>query len=624
MKNTPKAWVERIRRTERVNKDKKDESQRLKKAYAGDFVNRRGEETSKYTIRVNFIYTFVETVLAAVFGGDPKVTGRPKKDPRAQQAAELAAYNTNYWSKELDARAEFRDAIFDQFFGPAAIFTGWEYVTEMLEDGTERVVRDQPLIRWLNFWEDVRVDPDSLRTRRARWMARRITVPHDEFVEDQSIKQEYREGEHALKATVRPEDTPDDNPYTRDKRSTPSDPDWISYWEVWDRSKMQRLLVHESCDGYLNANDDFSWPFEMEYKDDPFPITILHAKEDPFGPMSISEFRPIEDQIWERVRLRSVQGAIARRSAPKYVFEKGAATKDQLNKLQKSDLLSMNEVQSIGKIQLLPAPEIPQAFYQWDGQIAEDLGNASGFSEFENNRLANTATEASIAEGRSNMRREERTRKIENFVVAVLSKVLMLTQQLQNRETTFIIDPENLLQGAPEVFNVTKEQIQGEFELEMIAGSMEHVNVESLKRDLLKFLEIAAQSGEANIPTILTELAKLLNLDPQQVLITPEQKQQQMDANKDPAVAFDKIKFDQLGPLDQRRLIEKGYQDAGIQPLQAGPRDAAMQQLQALEGGAAAMQQRPNTSMPDNASQNLVGNPNPVTPVQGASLTGDR
>lgn len=628
-KSEPKRWVERIRRTERANKDKRDEAMRLKQAYIGEFKNRAGEDVSKYTIKVNFIYYFIETVMASVFGGEPKVIGKAKKNPAEQKAAELWAYNTNYWARELDTRSEFRDAIFDSFFGPAAIFTGWDFETVIEKDEmgneVERPVRDQPQVRWLNFFEEVRVDPDVLRTRRARWMARRITETHDEFIENQSIKEEYRTGEKAIKPTERPEDLQDNSPYARERRSQPSDPDWVSYWEVWDRSKMQRKLVHESCSEFLNANDDYSWPFELEYKDNPFPITILHAKEDPFSPISISEFRPIEDQIWERVRLRSVQGAIARRSAPKYLFQKGAGTKEQINKLQKSDLLSANELNDISKFTLMPAPEIPQGFYQWDGQLAQDLGNSSGLAEFENQRLANTATEASIAEGRGDLRRRERLNKIEDFVVTVLTKMGMLCQQLQTRETTFMIDPENLMEGEPEVFNVTREQIQGEFNLEMIAGSMEHVNTESLKRDLLKFLEVAAQSGEANIPIILSKIAELLNLDPQQVLITPEDKQAQMESGKDPAVAFDKIKYDQLDPISQRRVLEKAYKEAGIETLSPGPAQAAMGQLQALEGGGNNGGGSPaKSSFSENVSQNMVGNQNPVTPVNAASMEGKR
>lgn len=634
-------WIQRIRRAEQSNKDKRDEAIRFKRAYVGDFVSYRGNEVSKYTLRVNFIYTFVETVLATMFAGEPKVRGRPKKDPNLQKAAELLAYNTNYWAKEIDARSEFRDAVFDSFFGPAAIYTGWEYEVAVEKvkkpvpnpltgepiigpDGQpvfqeveeEKVLKDEPTIRWLNFWDDVRVDPDVMRTRRARWMAVRTTIPFKEFVEMENIKEEYRRGENAIKPTIRPEDmNTQDQSYLDDRRQNVSDAEWVSYWEVWDRESMQRYYIHEMCaDGPINK--DTSWPYEFEVKRDVFPITILHAKTDPFGPISFSEFKAIEDQIWERIRVRSVQAAIARRIAPKYLFQKGAGTKEQIKKLLTSDILSANELNDVGKFGLMPVPQIPEGFYQWDIQLQDDIGNASGLSEFEQGSLANTATEASIAEGRSNVRRQARAGALEDFVVTVLSKIAALCQQLQLRETTFMISPPELSEAEPQVFNISKDQIQGEFELELIPGSMEHVNEETEKRDLTRFLEVAINSPEVNQRELIKKLATLLGLDVGKVLLTDEEKQRISESQpKEPTLTFEKIKLEDMLPADRLRVIEAAKKENDVSSLSQGPKEAMMAAFANRQGG-----DMPNTSMPMNQSQNLAGNENPAVPVQPASL----
>jgi hypothetical protein len=370
------------------------------------------------------------------------------------------------------------------------------------------------------------------------------------------------------------------------------------------------------CDeGPINL--DTSWPYEFEVKHDPFPITILHAKTDPFGPISFSEFQAIEDQIWERVRVRSVQAAVARRIAPKYLFQKGAGTKEQIKKLLNSDILSANELNDVGKFGLMPVPEIPNGFFTWDAQLQEDIGNASGLSEFEQGQLANTATEASIAEGRSNVRRSARQNQLEDFIVTVLSKVAALCQQLQLREATFMINPPELSEAEPLVFNVSKEQIQGEFELELIPGSMEHVNEETEKRDLLRFLEVAVNSPEVNQRELVKKLAELLGLDVGVVLLSDEDKQRIADAQpKEPTLKFDKIKMENLSGPDRVRVIEAAKRENEISSLTPGPRDAAMAQLQGGQGG----RDMPNTSMPMNQSQNLAGNENPAVPVQPASL----
>lgn len=609
----PEIWIKRIHRTEKINKPRRDESVRFKKAYTGDFQNRKGEEVSKYTLRVNLIYYFVETILASLFNGEPKVRGKTKKDLSQQKAADLLAYNTNYWSYEINARAEFRDAIFDSFFGPAAVYNGWDFVTS--KDGM--VEKDEPLLRWLDFWEELRVDPDVKRTRRARWMAVRITVPHSEFLEMENIKDEYRFGERAIKPTMRPEDLASDTAYGDAKNNETGDAEWVTYWEVWDREKMERKLVHESCkDEFLGK--DTTWPFHLEVKDDPFPVTILHAKTDPFGPMSFSEFKALEDQIWERVRVRSVQAAIIRRIAPKYLFQKGAGTKEQINKFLKSDILSANELNDVSRFGLAPVPEIPQGFYQWDRTLAEDFGNMSGLSEFEAGQLANTATEASIAEGRSNVRKSSREAQIEEFVVTVLTKLAQLCQQLQLRETTFIVNGEDLGQAEPQVFQVTKEQIQGEFELELIPGSMSHVNTESEKRNLLRFFEIAAQTGEVNVREIVAKLATLNDLNPARVMLSDEDKEARAKASAEPTLKFKPIAVEELpSPVQRMRVVEQAMKENGVETLSPGPR---------LEAGAALnnLQAMPRTAVPVNQSLNLAGNPEPEAPVQPASLTGER
>lgn len=605
-------WIARIRRVEKINKPKRDEALRFMKAYMGDFQNRKGEEASKNNVRINFIYYFIETIMASIFSGEPKVRGRAKRGPELQKAAELLAYNTNYWAKELDARSEFLDAAFYSFFGPSAIYTGWEFET----DEAGKVLKDQPLIRFLNYWEELRVDPDVLRTRRARWMAMRVTVPHQEFLETQTIKEEYRVGPKALKATQRPEDLAEDNAYKQDKNHVPSDAEWVTYWEVWDREKRKRIYVHDECPEILNAGST-DWPFQIEVKNDEFPITILHAKQDPFGPTSFSELKPIEDQIWERVRLRSVQAAIARRMAPKYLYQKGAGTKDQINKLLKSDILSGNELNDINKFQLMPTPQIPPDFYNWDNVLAEDLGNVSGLSEFQNNQLANTATEASIAEGRATVRKSERTMRLEQFVVTVLSKLAQLCQQLQMRETVFAVNPVNLAEAEPQVFHVTKDQIQVEAELELVAGTLEWVNTESMKRDLLKFLEIAAQSGEANVPVILSKVAELLDLDPRDVLLSQETKDAMAASGKEPAIKFAPLKAEDLSPVDRLRVVEKAKEEAGVSSLSPGP-------AQAAQGALASLEQFKKPTLHENASMNLAGNPEPNSPVHPASLGGER
>src|SRR5579862_3350412 len=106
-------WIQRLRRAEKVHKEKREETARYKKGYTGNFELNKDTHVGKYTLKVNFIYYFVETIMGTMFAGEPKIRVKAKKDPTLDPAAELLEYNTNYWAKEVDARSEIKDCLFD-------------------------------------------------------------------------------------------------------------------------------------------------------------------------------------------------------------------------------------------------------------------------------------------------------------------------------------------------------------------------------------------------------------------------------------------------------------------------------------------------------------------------------
>lgn len=618
-------WLDRIQRTGKIYKKNQDEFTRFKKAYSGDFRDKDNRPNGRHNINVNFVYYFIESIMPAIFNGEPKIVCKPK--PMLGVPFELSEKNSyinqnnvNYWFKELDAKSEFADCIFDRFMGIAALYTGWQFEVFQDEKGEEKVDKDQPLIRWLDFYKDIRVDPDCKKLRYARWMAIRVTLPYEEFLEVKGIKDKFKFGDDKLVPEVRPDEDNKEDRY-RSQMEKRSDAEWVNYWEVWDRQNMKRFLVHESRkEEYLN--EDFSWPYEFEYKNDPFPVTFLMGKRDSETNLSISEFKPIEDQIWERNRNRSVQAAVVKRIAPRYMYSKKSATNAQIAKFQGSDMLTMNEFNDPSGVILAPKVEIPPTFFQWDSVLAEDLGNTSGLSEFENNKLANTATEASISEGRADVRKSKMVEEIEEFIVTVGAKVAGLCAQLQNRTKTIAISPEETESGEWEQIVVTKDSLQGEFDYEMIAGQMEHVNEALLRQEATRFLEVAKDSGEINVRNFIRDIAPYYRLNPRKILLTDEEKAA-MAPPPEPTIMFDKVKIEELMPADRIRVIEEAKKQNEVKNLSPGPMEAAMQQAQA--GPQVPNPNEPQgTVLPMNDTKNMAGNQNPQVPVHPNSLTPKR
>lgn len=618
----PKVWNDRIDRTTKLLKEKRKEALRFKRAYTGDFRGKDGKLQKNIT-NVNFEYWLVETILPTIFSGQPKIAVLPRENPALYESANLLKLNTNYWLKETGSRAEYKDCLLDNFFGPSSMFNGWEYVTEIQkrkhESGQiikeEVVIRDQPIVQWLDFWDEVRIDPDCKRTRFARWMARRITMTHEDFLNLGGVDKKYQTGEKAIKPTMRPEDLEEKSfrASFRDGEGGNSDADWISFWEVWDRGGMNKLWVHENCDGYLN--EDLDWPYDFEYENDPFPITILHAKPDPESGISFSEFRPIQDQIEERTRTRSIMTAIVKRLAPKYLHDAKTGSNAQINKFLNSDPLSANLLDRPEGLRIAPMPEIPPDFWNWDSVLRDDLGNISGLTEFQGQQTSNTATEASIAEGRSNVRKSARNTEFELFVAKTAGKLAMLTQQLQDRRKTILIHGPNKTPEEAQVFEITKDKIQGEYDFDIIAGSMEHVNEGMIRKELMRFAEIAGNSPEVSQEGLWRKIAEAHDLDPKDVLVSQEERQSRTQA---PPPTFKPIGIEDVNPADQVRVVEAAKAAAGIKNLSPEPAQQAQQQLASLDQG-----QAPGI-MQDNAPVQPPGAGVPEAPVNDASLTSER
>jgi len=308
-------WKDRLRRAEKIQEPLRKQSIRFKKSYMGsDRMSSKGSrhalfDRSNGSIKVNFIFAFIEIILPAILSGMPKISAKAKREEFVERA-KLYAENINYWLTELDSKEEFEDALFDSFFGPAAVEVGWTYIDTILKDpktGKEftKVIKDQPFLNWIDFWNDIRIDPDVKRQRQARWIAKRNVVTFDDFQSINNIDKRFKKGgARELRAEMRPEDVESNNDHQNrsvsdnHRGSNKSDEEWIEFWEIWDKQSMKKVLVSMQSNEVLSEEP---WPYYLEVRDDPFPITIFSAKKDPFGPYSFSEFQAYEQQIEETV-----------------------------------------------------------------------------------------------------------------------------------------------------------------------------------------------------------------------------------------------------------------------------------------------------------------------------------
>lgn len=629
---TPQQWMKRIRASQRMMKDARELSIRYKNWFKGEYGEKKYKSARE--MDVNFIYAFVTNMMSAVYGDDPQISVHSKRQQADQNAKNLKE-SINYWAYELDSGKELYDFVQDHFFGCGAIETGWEFETVektytakdtlvftpelieeqglILEDGQfekesividelgtrailiqpgqkyklEEIVKDQPMLKYRDFYNDIAIDPDARRLKDCRWMGVRDVVTHKEFKKmklDPKVKNKVvPQAKNSFKYN--------EDDYNHETQNTSGESIWIEMWWIWDKIEMKKYLLTEQCGEYLAVDD---WPYEFEVRNDPWPITFITGIEDPFSPVPYSEFSNYEAQIIELKRIRKVQNSISAKQAPKYMYNGSTATDREMRKLMDAEIGEAVKMRNPAGLRLAPVPEMPQQLIEFESIIKDDLKNISGLSEIDIDKIANTATEANIIEGKQNIRKSLRARKIEHSISIVFAKLGGLIQQFQSEPVSIRI------QNNEDVnfLNISKEDMQGEFDYRIEPGSMQHKSKAGRMRDLLKLAESMQGDPSLNRSYVFQQLAEQLNIDPERIIVPPQ------PVPPEPTLEVEKIKLQDMNSVDRQRFVEEAKKQHNVKNFQNMPQG----QVASLTG--------------DNGGLQLPGGDDiqtPVNPVQDAS-----
>jgi len=587
-------WMTRIHRIQEIYRPHKERADRYKLHYTGCPKNRKNRSYDPdSSMQVNFIFALVETILPTIFSGDPQVLVTPKNPQSAANAENSTAW-LNYWGYELNMKRELERIVFDRFFGPGAATIGWNVEREIQEiqgDGQstydkEGILipfgatgksyiykRDEPMFKRKDFWNDILCDIDVPTDSESRFKIVRNVMPIEEF---RMIDSYSKAMKRKVKPQARPKDVSESYEQAMSSKEMDNDLAWVVVYEVWDRLRMRRYHITPDVDDYLL---DDEWPHHLELRDDPYPIQVLRAQTDPFSPLSFSEFQAYESQIEERDRLRTLTMYVMKRMIPKLLANE-SVDDEELQRFQDADPNEVVKMKNPAAIQNAPDIKIPPDFFNWDTTLSGDLSKISGLNEFEQQLVEKTATESQIDASKQSVRKSKRNADFESFVADSFGKMLQLGRQYQNRQIVTQIPGVE----SPEFLELTKEQIQGEFDVRVEPGSMEHVNEMLRQRSLIKFSEVYGQHPLVNQRYIIREAAKIHKLDPDQAIITEEQQQQQSE-DAEPTVDFEKIKLEDMDPASKREIIQLALKQHGLDALNADQQAKIMDIVQSQAAG---------------------------------------
>lgn len=533
-----KRWLDRIDRSRKAKKPFIDDAERFIRMYQGDYSERPGRKRTQDKMSVNIIYSHVEIITPAVFSGFPEVRVRPKsKVGESTEDAATRARNMNlvlaYWAKELALDDELREVFFDTFFGLAALELGWETEIEEIDEMTEPeeggeavslgsvlTVKDQPFVTRRDF-RNVYLDDEVTRRKDCRWLAIEDVISYNDFLASPKYTDKAKK---RIKPQERPNDEQEEKKNWMGREDQRSEKSWLQIFTIWDKVTRKKYVVAKDYPGYLNSDGPSGedWPYEIDYKGDIFPICIHDAKKDRFSPYSWSEFKAYEPQIVELNRIRQSIQIHVKRALPRIIFTSAAGKKDQVQKLMNSrtDEATMLDSLSDAAIKPFGNAEIPADLYKFNEIAKDDLLNVSSLFEYQQNGgIANTATEASIINGNSSVRKAMRTKLWEQYVVEVFAKLAQLCQQ--NMDESIAVQVAG--QQGIEWLHVSKEEIQGDYFFDIEPGVMEYKNEDMRKQQLLKFAELTAGDPNINRRAMLGKLAELLDMQPEDVILTQDQ-----------------------------------------------------------------------------------------------------
>ena len=565
---------------------------------------------------VNVAFATINVIAPSVAFSYPKVTVHARQ-PDLDTNAVLLEQVVNYWWQHYDVMPEFQLAVKDSLIvGFGWLKCGYRYVTEDVEDeegyeaefermrgeadeyasanplgppaptddeiaesipiSSQTVIHeDRPFCERVGF-KDVYVDPDGTTPRDIKWIAQKIMKTLEEVRGDDSYKKSTR---NKLKADSRVSDWLIDAEGSTADRS-PED-QLVTVWEYYDLQNGQMCVFSDFGDDFLV--DPMEQPYVFGH---PFTMIPNYTVPDHFYPMG--ELEALEPLQHELNLTRSAMFNDRKQYRRRWLYKPEAfdkSAREQLTSPLDNIAIAVSGSTPLNEaIMPMPSNEPNPQLYQ-DSQIIEkDLVDISGVNEYMRGsipEIRRTATEAAIIQDAANSRAADKLSKVEWAVKQVARRMVQLAQQyMDTPQVARLVGAD----GMDYWFEFEPEDIQGEFDFEVEAGSTQPKNdiqrrktAMELMQTLMPFADPAL--GLVNARAVLSYALKFgfdIN-NPDQFLTDPmEQMQQQMM---------------QMGMGEEEGMEEEGGPEGGMAPpmgegpsLEAQAGAPPMDMAQALAG----------------------------------------
>lgn len=395
-----------------------------------------------------------------------------------------------YEERERELSDDEREAEIDRAIAEATSFEpadgaqppSYDDIVQSVSSSTAvEVTDDRPFVERVSPF-DVFVNPEATSMHDLRWIAQRLIVPLVEVRENEAYNRAAR---MRIKAGLK--NAFEDARFSENDRYDTSA--YAELWEFYDLLEGTVAVFAESTGEFLvNPTET---PFAFGH---PFERAENYTVPEQFYP--IGDLEMIEPLAQEISKTRSEMMNHRAKYARKYLVRKKAFSRSDIEALQsKRDGLVIpidDDTPFSELIAPVPAQGADPQLYAWSDQIKADIDEVSGVSEYARGAgpsIRRTATEAAMIQDATNARSADKLASVERFITRIARKLLQVNQQfVTGVQWVRIVGKENKRFYVP----YTREDIAGEFDFEVEAGSTQPNNDSFRRQEAIALMQVMA------------------------------------------------------------------------------------------------------------------------------------
>lgn len=536
-------WLKRISRAKKYRdqiKDKQGWDTNLE-AYEMDYkVNGQNIKSPP----IGSVFGYVDTSIARMYARDPYFSVNAGRGNTIERA-HLLEKVINWLKKEIRLKNEIERCLRDALIAAH----GWIKVGFAGEIGekpvdtndeskgvAETVDKGEVFAKFVP-WEDIVFDPTlcSDPPYDCPWIAHRIVKPLQDWKDSKLY--DWPEDIKPNLSSIQPDGK------KIDEKLKDSDTELMEVWEIHDTVTNKIYAVAEGVDKFGRDDENTA---EMKG----LPFSMLKFNPIPKKPYPLADITIIMPQILERINLRGAQLNHIKRWSRQLSIEKGSMSQQEQDKFTNGvdGAITQREKGSAPPQPIQYAP-LQEEIFVLDNLIQKDMDTAIGQNEVDRGGTTGgskkTKYELQEQQQGAASRSQKRQDKLEDFLGEVASKLVALMKQFYDTPRYVAITgmsiaeitqkmnlgPDNVEAGG---ITFTKEDIKGEFDIEVKAGTTLPLNKEQRLRTIEGLLETLPKTGlQPGNPVTLAVLSELFReLDMQEVIKAFDQLKEQMSAPK--------------------------------------------------------------------------------------------